>query len=244
MPAIGMRTQRKSVLVLQYEQVESMSTESYTYYSRKYQGYRRNITVGPKDVYQMTGIKDLKSTDLDKIENFVRRNGCNVLIERIEKDCNGVGCITIWTNRYAFHEWQAENDIIYNCVMNSLPLPVFNETHTHTNILFDTSSLPINANVDNGDFHAFTVDAYDGEMRPILYSCSQQDLGQRMLRNQGDLGIFGFLIYVYHTMHPTEQQIFETNPEIEEFTQNIKRHRKPFYRMTYERLGEPTLHRL
>ena len=81
-------------------------------------------------------------------------------------------------------------------------------------------------------------------MRPILYSCSQQDLGQRMLRNQGDLGIFGFLIYVYHTMHPTEQQIFETNPEIEEFTQNIKRHRKPCYRMTYERLGEPTLHRL
>jgi hypothetical protein len=121
-----------------------------------------------------------------------------VLIEQIEKDCNGVGCITIWTNRYAFHEWQAENDNIYNCVMNSLPIPVFNETHVHTNIPFNSSSLPINANVDNGDFHAFAIDAYDGEMQPILYSCSQRDLGQRMLWNQGDLGVFGFLIHIPH----------------------------------------------
>jgi hypothetical protein len=122
----------------------------------------------------MMCIKDLKSTDLDKIEHFVRCNGCNLLIERIEKDCDGVGCITIWTNRYTFHgEWQAENDNIYDCVMNILPIPVFNETHVHTNIPFNSSSLPINANVDNGDFHAFAIDVYDGEMRPILYSCSQ-----------------------------------------------------------------------
>jgi hypothetical protein len=50
-----------------------MTFERYTYRSKKRQGYRQNIDVGPKDIFQMKEIQNTKQTDPDKLVDFVDR---------------------------------------------------------------------------------------------------------------------------------------------------------------------------
>jgi hypothetical protein len=56
---------------LQPLQHNKMSSNYYTHYSRKRAGFRRNLVVGPRDIYQMRCIKNLKPADLDKVEQTV-----------------------------------------------------------------------------------------------------------------------------------------------------------------------------
>jgi hypothetical protein len=53
---------------LQPLQRNKMSSNYYTRYSRKRAGFRINLMVGPRDIYQMRCIKNLKPADLDKVE--------------------------------------------------------------------------------------------------------------------------------------------------------------------------------
>jgi hypothetical protein len=92
---------------------ESTIKTMYTIHSRKRQGFRRNILVGPKDAFKMKEIMDLKPRDLLNIKRFVIRNGCDIFCERIEKTVHGVSNIMIWTNKNLFKLWQKEIDNIW-----------------------------------------------------------------------------------------------------------------------------------
>ena len=176
-----------------------MTFERYTYRSKKRQGYRQNITVGPRDIFQMKEIENMKQTNLDKLVDFVDRNGCKITAGRIEKDRDGVGCITIWTNMPAFRAWQQENDELVDRWADGVPLPKLNKTHIPIPIPFHSSSLPTSVDTSNGDFCASTTDANDGKTQLIVYSNYWQDLGQQVIQNQNNLGIFSFVAYVYPT---------------------------------------------
>jgi hypothetical protein len=69
---------------------ESTVKTMYTIHSRKRQGFRRNILVGPKDAFKMKEIMDLKPRDLLNIERFVICNSCNIFCEHIEDHTWGV----------------------------------------------------------------------------------------------------------------------------------------------------------
>jgi hypothetical protein len=85
----------------------------YTIHSRKWQGFRCNILVGPKDAFKMKEIMDLKPRDLLNIEHFVICNGCDIFCKHIEKTVHGVSNIMIWTNKNLFKLWQKEIDNIW-----------------------------------------------------------------------------------------------------------------------------------
>ena len=174
----------------------------------------------------MRHISNLKATDLDKVEDFVKRNGCDAIVERIEKDCDGVGNIIAWTNEHAFNDWQQENDVIFfDCRLPEICRSTTNEVHESIRIPIHSSRVPTHT-LRNDDEHycATAFDAYDGELRPIMYASSLSNLGRRLLRDQDNLGVHGFVLYVYRS--------------IEEASSG-KRRRAPCIRLTYEQLGEP-----
>jgi len=213
-----------------------MSSNAYTYHSRKREGFRRNITVGQRDLYQMKSIPNLKWTDLDKVERFAERNGCNVVVERIEKDCDGIGNITVWTSTRAFEDWQQEFDVLCDFSICEVCSLVANDTHKSIHVPIHGSLLPAYTFSNQTDPIALVFDPYNGEQRPITYLSELQDLGQHMLRNQGELGIFGFVFYLHK--HREEQSSSQTANEPQSTTKK-KRKRTLRKRLTYNRPGEP-----
>jgi hypothetical protein len=186
----------------------------------------------------MKSIPNLKSTDLDKVERFVRRNGCNVAVERIEKDYDGTGNITVWTSARAFEDWQQEYDVLCDFSICEVCSLLANDTHKSIRVPIHGSLLPTYTFPNQTYRIASVFDPYDGELRPVTYSSDIQDMGQRMLRNQGDLGIFGFVFYLYCRNRNTQEQL---SPPTAKEPQAITRKRKrtPCRRMTYDKLGEP-----
>jgi hypothetical protein len=227
-----------------YIRRDVMSPSRYTYHSRKRQGFRRDVIVGPKDVYQMRNVKNLKPADVDKVEHLVERNGCRVSFERIEKDCNGMGNIIAWINKGAFDNWHRKNDRLYDDWIRGTYSPTTDETHNSINIRIHSSHLPFESEVYDTMYYASAMDAYDDEYRSTLHSSSQPNLGQRLLENQEELGKFGFLIYVYHakkrTQRDQKQTILNTKGT-ERIIPESKRNRRRCNRMTYSQPGEPNL---
>ena len=82
--------------------IKDMFPNRYTYHSRKCQGFRQNVVIGPRGIFQMKHMTGLKPTDLNKIEAFIELNGSNVVVEWIEKDSDNRANITVWTNKHAF----------------------------------------------------------------------------------------------------------------------------------------------
>ena len=156
----------------------------------------------------------------------MKRNGCDAIVERIEKDCDGVGNIIAWTNEHAFNDWQQENDVIFfDCRLPEICRSITNEVHESIRIPIHSSRVPTHT-LRNDDEHycATAFDAYDGELRPIMYASSLSNLGRRLLRDQDNLGVHGFVLYVYRSIGEASSG---------------KRRRAPCIRLTYEQLGEP-----
>jgi hypothetical protein len=158
----------------------------------------------------MKEIENMKQTDLDNLVDFVNRNSCKITAGRIEKDRDGVGCIMIWTNMPAFKTWQQENDELVDCWADSVPIPKPNETHKPIRIPFRSSSLPTRVDTSNSGFCASTIDVNDRKTQLIVYSNYWQDLGQQVIHNQNNLGIFSFVTYVYPTSDYSDHDNFDT----------------------------------
>jgi hypothetical protein len=228
---------------LQPLQHNKMSSNYYTRYSRKRAGFRINLTVGPRDIYQMRCIKNLKPADLDKIEQTAERNGRKILVERIEKDCNGVGNIIAWTNKCAFDDWHRKNDRLYDDRIRGTYSPTTDESHNSIRVHIHSSCLPLASDIYDSMYYASAIDIYDDEHKSTLYSSSQQNLGQNLLKDQNDLGEFGFLLYVYHPKQP----IKINHPQMSPNTANTevpaldgKRKRRTRDRLTYDQPGKPS----
>ena len=64
-----------------------------------------------------------------------------------------------------------------------------------------SSCVPTHMYRNNNENYCTTeFDAYDGELRPIMYASSLSNLGRRLLWDQDNLGVHGFVLYVYRSI--------------------------------------------
>lgn len=211
---------------------ESTVKTMYTIHSRKRQGFRRNLLVGPKDAFEMKEIMDLKPRDLLNIERFVICNGCDIFCERIEKTVHGVSNITIWTNKNSFTLWQKEIDNIWRA-------DIMEGSMQHC---IRSSQLCTDLNEHLTEWKIVLLNPMEGD-RPTFrhYSCGS--IVPRLLEDQEDLGMFGFVVYVFWPYRPhvyLGQTFCDINND--QYRQRAAtRNRKKTKRMTYNTLGNPKI---
>jgi hypothetical protein len=92
-------------------------------------------------------------------------------------------------------------------------------------------------------YYASAIDIYDNEHKSTLYLSSKQNLGQNLLKDQNNLGEFGFLLYVYHPKQP----IKTNHPQMSPNTANTevtaldgKQKRRTRDMLTYNQPGKPS----
>jgi hypothetical protein len=178
----------------------------------------------------MKDIIDLKPKDLMNIERFVVNNGCDIYCERVEKNVHGVSNITIWTNRDSFKIWQQEVDQNWKAV--------FLDDSMQHNI--PSSQLCTNLDEYLTEWRAVFLNPIEGD-RPFFrhYTCGS--IGPTLLEDQEDLGMFGFVVYIFwpYRPHVYEEQGKTSGSNEENRRLPSNRNRKQTNRMTYDTPGNP-----